>query len=118
MRERRVAPASLEADVLEDGDGYTVIFDAPGVGREQVQVRYTGGTVEARIERARKAYEGFDLVVAGRNIAFDGRAELPADAVVTPEASEAVIRENGTLEIRLQKHATEEDETPTAQVAD
>ena len=100
----RVQEASrLPADVLEDDDAYLVVFDAPGATASDVQVRYRRGAVEVRIDRFREHYEGFDMRFPGRGMSLDGRARLPADARIDPDAATATLRDNGTLEVRVPK---------------
>lgn len=118
LRERNADPHRLHADVREHRDAYTVIFDAPGVDHEDVRVRYVDGRVWTRIERLRDAYEGFDLVAGGRPLALDGEVELPDDAIVTPEASEAMLRADGTLHIRLPKQEATTDAHPPRKLAE
>ncbi|MGB9986493.1 Hsp20 family protein [Salarchaeum japonicum] len=93
----------LPVDVLEDEDEYLVVFDAPGVAVEDVQVGYTGGDVEVRIERFRDPHAGFEMRYPGRALALDGRAELPEDADVDADAARAELVD-GTLRVFLPKN--------------
>lgn len=95
----------LPVDVLEDDDSYLVVFDAPGIEKEDVQVRYIDGTVKVRVDRFREFREGFEMRFPGRSMALDGEAELPNDAVVTPDAGTARLTEYGTLNIEIPKEA-------------
>jgi len=97
------ASRPLPTDVLESDDAYLVVFDAPGASQTDVQVRYDEGAVEVRIDRFREFYEDFEMRVPGRGMSLDGRARLPEDAVVEPEAASATLRANGTLEVRVPK---------------
>lgn len=91
----------LPADLLESGDAYLVVFDAPGVEPADVQVRFEGGAVVVRLDRFREFAEGFEMRFPGRGLTLEGRKRLPADAAVDPEAATATLRENGTLEVRF-----------------
>lgn len=97
----------LPADLLESDDAYLVVFDAPGATVSDIQVRYVDGSVRVRIDRFRDFHEGFEMRFPGRGLALDGRVDLPGDAVVDPDAAEATLRANGTLEIRVPKDDTD-----------
>ncbi|WP_323675118.1 Hsp20/alpha crystallin family protein [Halorubellus sp. PRR65] len=106
VQERRPLPA----DVLESDDAYLVVFDAPGVAQTDVQVRYVDGAVEVQIDRFREFYDDHEMRVPGRGMSLDGRADLPADALVDADASSATLRANGTLEVRVPKREPESGE--------
>ncbi|MFC4548968.1 Hsp20/alpha crystallin family protein [Halorussus sp. GCM10023401] len=101
----------LPVDLLESDDAYLVIFDAPGATGSDVQVRYADGAVLVRIDRFRDFHEGFEMLFPGRGLSLDGRADLPADAVVDAEEATATLTENGTLHVEVPKResATESD---------
>ena len=103
----------LSADVLESEDTYLVVFDAPGVAHSDVQVRYVDGEVLVRIDRFRDFREGFEMVFPGRGMSLDGRIGLPDGAVVEPEAAEAHLRPNGTLEVWVPKEDPDENDPGT-----
>jgi HSP20 family molecular chaperone IbpA len=108
----RIQEASmLPADVLEDDDAYLVVFDAPGATASDVQVRYRRGAVEVRIDRFREHHGGFDMRFPGRGMSLDGRARLPAEARIDPDAATATLREDGTLEVRVPKRTGSEEGT-------
>ncbi|WP_207590702.1 Hsp20 family protein [Halomontanus rarus] len=94
---------SLPVDILEDDDSYLVVFDAPGVEIDDVQVRYLDGNVRIQIDRFREFHEGYEMRFPGRGLALDGEAELPDDAVVDPDAATARLTELGTLNIEIPK---------------
>lgn len=100
----------LPSDVLESDDAYLVVFDAPGATQSDVQVRYTDGAVEVRIDRFREFYTDFEMRVPGRGLTLDGSASLPDDAVVDPSGASATLRANGTLEVQIPK--TEREDQP------
>ncbi|USZ68939.1 Hsp20 family protein [Halorussus salilacus] len=93
----------IPVDLLESDDAYLVVFDAPGATGSDVQVRYAEGAVLVRIDRFRDYHEGFDMLFPGRGLSLDGRADLPADAVVDAEAATATLTERGSLEVRVPK---------------
>ncbi|WP_353635180.1 Hsp20 family protein [Halobacterium sp. NMX12-1] len=93
----------LPVDVLESDDEYLVVFDAPGATASDVQVNYVDGAVEVRVDRFREFREEFEMVFPGRGLKLDGRAELPADAVVDADAARAELRDNGALYVFLPK---------------
>ena len=101
----------LPVDLLESDDAYLVVFDAPGATGSDVQVRYADGAVLVRIDRFRDFHEGFEMLFPGRGLSLDGRADLPADAVVEAEEATATLTENGTLHVEVPKResATESD---------
>lgn len=99
----------LDVDVLEGEDEYLVVFDAAGAETSDVQVRYVGRDVVVRIDRFRDYREGYEMRYPGRGLALDGRATLPADAVVDAEHARAVLREDGTLRVYLPKESHEDD---------
>jgi HSP20 family protein len=95
----------LSYDVLESADAYLVVFDAPGVTRSDVQVRYVEGEVQVRLDRFRDFHEGFEMRFPGRGLSLDGRARLPPDADVEAGEASATLSKNGTLRIEVPKHA-------------
>ena len=99
MQERR----PLSADLLESDDSYLVVFDAPGVRGEDVQVKFLDHTIEVRLDRFRDFYDGFEMMFPGRGLTLSGSAELPGDANVTPHGANATLTRNGTLEVEIPK---------------
>ncbi|PSQ53666.1 molecular chaperone Hsp20 [Halobacteriales archaeon SW_8_65_20] len=102
----------LAADVLESDDAYLVVFDAPGVEMEDVQVRFEDGTVRVRFDRFRDPTEAFEMVFPGRGLTLEGHAELPTGDV-NPEAAEATLTAVGTLHVEVPKvtHGGEDEHT-------
>jgi HSP20 family molecular chaperone IbpA len=94
---------SLPVDLLEGEDAYLAVFDAPGAQSTDVQVQYTEGAVEVRIDRFRGFHEGFEMRYPGRGLSLDGRVELPDDARVDARAATATLEDNGTLQVRVPK---------------
>jgi HSP20 family molecular chaperone IbpA len=101
----------LSYDVLESDDAYLVVFDAPGVTRSDVQVRYVEGEVQLRLDRFRDFYEDFEMRFPGRGLSLDGRARLPPDADVDAGEASATLSENGTLRIEVPKRTDGTDVT-------
>lgn len=99
LQERR----PLSVDLLESDEAYLVVFDAPGVRGEDVQVKFLDHTVEVRLDRFRDFYDGFEMVFPGRGLSLSGSAELPADADVTPQGANATLTREGTLEVEIPK---------------
>ena len=97
----------LAHDVLESDDAYLVVFDAPGVRRQDVQVRFLDGEVKVRIDRFRDFHEGFEMRFPGRGLALDGAAPIPQGVPVDPESATATVTDEGTLEIHLPKRTAE-----------
>mgnify|MGYP000722408706 FL=1 len=95
----------LPYDVLESDDAYLVVFDAPGVTRSDVQVRYVEGEVQVRLDRFRDFHEGFEMRFPGRGLSLDGRARLPPDADVDAGEASATLSDNGTLRVEVPKRA-------------
>ena len=108
---------SLPADVIETTDTYLLVFDAPGVSSEQLEVRYHNGTVRIGVDRFRSRPDGFDLRFAGRSMELDGAVDLPSEAVVDPELATAHLGDAGTVSIELPKEATVETESPESSEA-
>lgn len=109
---------SLPVDVLENDAFYRVVFDAPGAEPDDVQVRYLEGTVRIRIDRFRQFHEGYEMRFPGRGMSLSGDAELPADAVVNPDAGTARLSETGTLSVEIPKDSAVDDATETEPDAD
>ncbi len=105
MQERR----PLSYDLLESEDAYLVVFDAPGVRGEDVQVKFLDHTIEVRLDRFREFYDGFELMFPGRGLTLSGSATLPADADVTPKGATATLTRNGTLEVEIPKDGVADD---------
>jgi len=100
---------SLPVDVLENDDAYRAVFDAPGAEPDDVQVRYLDGTVKIRIDRFRGFHDGYEMRFPGRGMSLSGVAELPADAVVDPDAGTARLTETGTLSVEIPKGSSLEE---------
>ncbi|SFR37868.1 Hsp20/alpha crystallin family protein [Halogeometricum limi] len=93
----------LPSDLLESDDAYLVVFDAPGVQRSDVQVRFLDGEVQVRIDRFRDFHEGFEMRFPGRGLSLDGSAKLPDDAAVDATEASATLAANGTLRVEIPK---------------
>jgi len=100
MQERR----SLSHDLLESDDAYLVVFDAPGVRGEDLNVTFLDHTVEVELDRFRDFYDGYEMVFPGRGVSLSGSADLPSDASVTPEGANATLTRNGTLQVEIPKN--------------
>jgi HSP20 family molecular chaperone IbpA len=114
VQERRPLPY----DLLESEDAYLVVFDAPGVTRSDVQVRFVDGRVQVRVDRFRDFYEGYEMRFPGRGLSLDGEVDLPDDADVDARSANATLADNGTLKVRIPKtergrDLVVEDETET-----
>lgn len=99
----------LPVDVMEGEEEYLVVFDAPGAEGADVQVRYVDGEVRVRVDRFRPLREDFEMVVPGRGLTLEGRAELPPEAVVDADAASATLTPTGSLRVRLPKGETDEE---------
>ena len=97
----------LAHDLLESDDAYLVVFDAPGVSEQDVQVQFREGAVQVRIDRFRDFHEGFEMRFPGRGLSLDGSASLPADAEIVPGEATATVTDAGTLRVRLPKRAAD-----------
>ena len=97
MQERR----PLSSDLLESEEAYLVVFDAPGVRGEDVQVKFLDHTVEVRLDRYREFYDGFEMLFPGRGVTLSGSVTLPRDADITPRGANATLTRNGTLEVEI-----------------
>ncbi|AUX09415.1 molecular chaperone Hsp20 [Halalkaliarchaeum desulfuricum] len=93
----------LEHDLLESDEEYLIVFDAPGVTKEDVQVQFSDDTVEVRLERFRPFHEGFEMRFPGRGLTLTGSATLPDDADITPAGATATLTDAGTLKVRIRK---------------
>ncbi|ELY43654.1 Hsp20/alpha crystallin family protein [Natronorubrum sulfidifaciens] len=100
---------SLPVDILENETTYQVVFDAPGVEPDDVQVRYLEGTVKIRINRFRQFRERYEMRFPGRGMELDGEADLPDDAIVDPDSGTATLTETGTLRIDIPKDSSVDD---------
>lgn len=95
----------LHSDLLEGPDAYVVVFDAPGVDANDVQVRYEDGAVHVRLDRYRRHEPGFKMRFPGRGLTLSGRRALPPDAAVDADKAAATLTDVGTLEVRVPKAA-------------
>ena len=93
----------LSYDLLESDDAYLVVFDAPGVERRDVQVRFLDSEVRVRIDRFRDFHEGFEMRFPGRGLSLDGSAPIPQETAVDPDNATATVTDAGTLQVRLPK---------------
>lgn len=111
VQERR----PLSYDFLESDDAYLIVFDAPGVSREDVQVKFSSGEVEVRLDRFRDFYEGFEMLFPSRGLTLSGSATLPRDATVSPQSATATITHSGTLRVEIPKDETATNVTVSEQ---
>lgn len=100
----------LSVDVLENETSYLVVFDAPGAGPDDIQVRYLEGTVTVQIDRFRQFHDGYEMRFPGRGMELEGEAELPGDALVEPDAGTATLSESGALRIEIPKRSALDDD--------
>lgn len=98
----------LSYDLLESDDAYLVVFDAPGVERRDVQVRFLDNEVRVRIDRFRDFHEGFEMRFPGRGLSLDGSAPIPQETAVDPDNATATVTDAGTLQVRLPKRTVGE----------
>lgn len=98
----------LPYDVLESDDAYLIVFDAPGVRRQDVQVRFLDGEVKVRIDRFREFHDGFEMRFPGRGLALDGSAPIPQGTPVDPDGATATVTDDGTLRVHLPKRRAHE----------
>lgn len=108
----------LPYDLLESDDAYLVVFDAPGVQRSDVQVRFLDGEVQVRVDRFRDFHEGFEMRFPGRGLSLDGTAELPDDAAVDARGATATLAANGTLRVEIPKDEQAHDVVVTDEESD
>lgn len=108
----------LPVDVLENDTTYLVVFDAPGAGPDDIQVRYLDGNVKVRVDRFRQFQEGYEMRFPGRGTELSGEAELPPDAVVNPDAGTAKLTKTGALRIEIPKASAFEDDANDAETDD
>ncbi len=104
VQERR----PLAYDLLETDEEYLVVFDAPGVEPEDVQVEFADTTVEVRLDRFRDFYDGFEMRFPGRGLRLSGSVTLPEDASVTGVDTDAAatLTRSGTLQVTIPKSST------------
>ena len=93
----------LPNDLLESDEAYLVVFDAPDVDIDDVQVRFADGTVHVRIDRTREHREGFEMRFPGRGMTLDGHVDLPAGVTVDPDGATAKLTDTGVLRIEIPK---------------
>ena len=93
----------LPADLLESDDAFLAVFDAPGTTAGDVQVRFEGHTLMVNVDRFREFHDGYEMRFPGRGLTLDGEVSLPEDVEVDPEAADATVRDNGTLEVLIPK---------------
>ncbi|QCC48344.1 Hsp20/alpha crystallin family protein [Halobellus limi] len=93
----------LPYDLLESDEAYLVVFDAPGVRRKDVQVRFVDREVRVTVDRFRTFHEGFEMRFPGRGLSLDGAAPLPEGVAVDPESASATVTESGTLQVEVPK---------------
>lgn len=104
VQERR----PLAYDLLETDEAYLVVFDAPGVEPEDVQVEFADTTLEVRLDRFRDFYDGFEMRFPGRGLRLSGSVTLPEDASVTGVDTDAAatLTRSGTLQVTIPKSST------------
>lgn len=102
----------LPVDLLESDDAYLVVFDAPGVTREEVDVRFSDRTVHVRVDRFRATHEEYDMRLRGRGMSRSGSISLSEHASVDLEAATATLTDSGTLRVMLPKTEPDTGDEP------
>ena len=113
VQERR----PLDSDLLESDDAYLVVFDAPGVRGDDVEVRFAEplhGHLDGAVREPRAEFE---TVFPGRGTTLSGSADLPADADVNPDGAAATLKRSGTLQVEIPKTGAA-DEVPVTESDD
>lgn len=100
----------LSTDVLESEEAYLVLFDAPGVERGDVQVRFEDRTIHVRVDRFREFHEDFEMRFPGRGLSMKGTVRLPGEDRVDPGEATATLEDEGLLRVRIPKEAEPEHE--------
>jgi len=93
----------LKVDLLESDEAFLAVFNAPGVRREDVEVRFDENTLFVRIDRFREFYDDYDMRLPGRGLSLDGSVDLPPEASVDAREADATVTQNGTLRVRIPK---------------
>lgn len=88
----------LSGDLLESDEAYLVVFDAPGVTSEDIDVRFTDNTVQLRIEREPETYGAEGKSEREQATAGDGSKREHSDREDDQSKS---IMEDETYEMRL-----------------
>jgi HSP20 family molecular chaperone IbpA len=86
-------------EITEEPDKFVVVFDVPDVSKEDIHVSYRGGEISlwlARDSGSRKAK-------ISRGEPLEGKASLPANANVDPDAATAIVQGNGSVVVELPK---------------
>ena len=99
--DERSAPLSIRIDVAENGNGYVVHAEIPGVKKDEIEVAIEGNqvTIAAEVKRSNPPAEGARLLKTERYTGSAYRSfTLPAE--IDEAASEAKY-ENGVLELKL-----------------
>lgn len=104
----------LPVDLLESDDAFLAIFDAPGADSDDLRVRFEEKTVFVRLDRFRSSYDEYEMTYPGRGLALTGEVTLPAEAIVDPAGATALLKDDGTLHVRIPKAETETDHDETA----
>jgi len=94
---------SLPADLLESDEAYLAVFDGPGATAADVSVRFENDTLSVDVDRFREFHDGYEMCFPGRGLALGGDVSLPEDASVDPDAAEATLTRDGTLEVLIPK---------------
>ena len=105
LRNVREGAAPIKVDVVENGAGYVVKADLPGVAKDDIQVTIEGNhvTIAAEIKREAEQKDGERLVRSERYAGAVYRSfVLPVDI---DEAASNAKYENGVLELTLTKRA-------------
>lgn len=91
----------LATDLYAGDDEYLAVVDAPGVRASDVQVRFVDDRIDVRVERFREFHEGYEMRYPGRGLSLEGSVTLPEDDAVDPDAADAGLQSDGTLQVRL-----------------
>lgn len=114
-RRRAAGPTIPTVDLLDEGDGYRLAFDVPGLRPEDLQIDATEDGITIRGQRSVEAPEGYTVLRRERQPLQLARS-LSFPTKIDPDAIEATLA-HGVLTITLTKRAEQRPRSITVRTA-
>lgn len=91
-----------DADVIDNGDFYTVKIDLPGIDKKNIKLKILGDSIEVRAEKNEEKEERRGGYYSKERASMGYYRSIPLPEKIKPKSAKAKM-ENGTLKIDVEK---------------